>query len=89
MDGRRKIGSVLERLRDSARHAGMTAIAAVKSAAREAGFMHAELLDTLAGDLVYLARAWHEIERAAPPTRIRVDVPTVRMGKSLVGSVST
>ena len=41
-----------------------------KSAAREAGFMHAELLDTLAGDLVYLARAWHEIERAAPPTSI-------------------
>ena len=58
-------------------------------AARDAGFTHAELLATLAGEPLYLAHGWHEIERTALPTSIGVDVPAVRMGKRLVGGVNT
>ena len=57
-------------------------------AARDAGFMHAELLATLAGEPLHLAHGCQEIERTALPTSIGVDVPAVRMGKRLVGGVS-
>ena len=58
-------------------------------AARDAGFTHAELLATLAGERLYLAQGWHEIERIALPSRTGVDVPAVRMGKRLVDGVSS
>ena len=55
-----------------------------ESAARDVGFVEAELLATLAGEPLYLAEGWREIERTALPTRLGVDVPAVRMGKRFV-----
>ena len=55
-----------------------------EDAARAAGFVEAELLATLAGEPLYRAEAWHEIERTAVPTSLGIDVPAVRMGKRLV-----
>ena len=55
-----------------------------ESAARDAGFVEAELLATLAGEPLYLAEGWTEIERTSLPSSLGVDVPAVRMGKSLV-----
>ena len=53
-------------------------------AARERGFVEAELLATLAGEPLYLAEGWREIERTSLPSSLGVDVPAVRMGKRLV-----
>ncbi len=54
-----------------------------EDAARRAGFADAELLATLAGEPLYLAEGWHEIERTVLGTSRGIDVPAVRMGKRL------
>ena len=59
-----------------------------EGAARDAGFTHVELLATFAGEPLYLAHGWHEIERTALRTSTGVDVPAVQMGKRLVEGVS-
>ena len=52
-----------------------------EAAACDAGFVEAELLATLAGEPLYLASGWHEIERTAVPTSLGIDVPAVWMGE--------
>ena len=47
---------------------GSRILAHCESAARRAGFTRAELLATLAGEPLYLANGWHEIERTTVPT---------------------
>ena len=68
---------------------GQLILRTCERAARDAGFTHAELLATLAGEPLYLAHGWHEFERTALATSIGVDVPAVRIGKRLVDGVST
>lgn len=55
-----------------------------EDAARRAGFTQAELLATLAGEPLYLAEGWREIERMSLQTGRGIDVPAVRMGKCLI-----
>ena len=62
---------------------GRLIVRTCECAARDAGFARAKLLATLAGEPLYLAHGWHEIERTVVPTSLGVDGPAVRMGKRL------
>ena len=53
-----------------------------QAAARE-GFSRVELAATLAGEPLYRARGYKEIERFAPPTKRGIPVPFILMGKAI------
>ena len=65
------------------RGVGRAILEASEAAARAAGFTAAELMATLAGEPLYRASGYVEIERTAASVD-GVDVPLVRMGKPLV-----
>lgn len=52
-------------------------------AARDAGFADGELFATLAGEPLYLAEGWRELERTTVRTGSGVVIPAVRMAKRL------
>lgn len=54
-----------------------------EAAARGAGFRKVELMATMSGEPLYRACGYHEIERMIAASKDGVDVPGVRMGKSL------
>lgn len=54
-----------------------------EAAAREAGFSRVELMATMSGEPLYLACGYQPIERMIAAARDGVEVPGVRMGKSL------
>jgi GNAT superfamily N-acetyltransferase len=54
-----------------------------EAAAREAGFRSVELMATMSGEPLYRACGYHEIQRITAASKDGVDVPGVRMGKSL------
>ena len=54
-----------------------------EAAAREAGFRNVELMATMAGEPLYKACGYHQIERMIAASKDGVDVPGVRMGKAL------
>ncbi len=54
-----------------------------EQAAREAGFRSVELMATMSGEPLYLACGYHPIQRIVAASMDGVDVPGVRMGKSL------
>jgi N-acetylglutamate synthase-like GNAT family acetyltransferase len=56
-----------------------------ENAAREAGFRRVELMATMSGEPLYKACGYQEIQRITAASRDGVDVPGVRMGKSLRG----
>ncbi|WP_375398361.1 GNAT family N-acetyltransferase [uncultured Sphingomonas sp.] len=62
---------------------GRLVLAANEAAAREAGFMRAELMATLAGEPLYIACGYRPIERVDKMADRGVAVPGVRMGKAL------
>ena len=64
---------------------GRRILAACEEAARAAGFGAAELMATLAGEPLYRACGYREIERTRAPSIDGIAVPLVRMTKSLVG----
>ncbi len=64
------------------RGVGRLILDASEAAARAEGFRSAELMATLAGEPLYLACGYREIERATATTG-SVSVPLIRMGKSL------
>jgi len=55
-----------------------------EGAAREAGFSRVELMATLAGEPLYRACGYHEIEPVISASLDGVDVPGLRMGKALL-----
>lgn len=65
------------------RGVGRAILEASEAAARAAGFAAAELMATLAGEPLYRASGYVEIERTAAPVD-GVDVPLIRMRKPLV-----
>ncbi|MCW0196878.1 GNAT family N-acetyltransferase [Sphingopyxis sp.] len=65
------------------RGVGRAILKASEAAARAAGFAAAELMATLAGEPLYRASGYVEIERTAAPVD-GVDVPLIRMRKPLV-----
>ena len=67
----------------SRRGVGRAIIAACEAAASREGFRRCELAATLAGEPLYLACGYREIERFKAPTPQGVDIPLVRMGKDL------
>ena len=54
-----------------------------ESAARDAGFSSVELMATMSGEPLYRACGYHDIQRITAASRNGVDVPGVRMGKTL------
>ena len=62
---------------------GRMILAACEAAAAGEGFSRCELAATLAGEPLYRACGYQEIERFSAPTSDGVDVPLIRMGKSL------
>ena len=62
---------------------GRMILQACESAAAGEGFSRCELAATLAGEPLYRACGYVEIERFSAPTAGGVDVPLVRMGKAL------
>jgi GNAT superfamily N-acetyltransferase len=54
-----------------------------EQAAAAEGFVRAELAATMAGEPLYLACEYREIERFAADTRTGVRVPLIRMGKRI------
>lgn len=54
-----------------------------EKAAREAGFKRAEMMATIAGIPLYRTLGYEEIEQVIAASENGVDVPCVRMGKSL------
>ena len=65
------------------RGVGRMILAACEAAAAAAGFGECELAATLAGEPLYLACGYREIERFVAATPDAVEVPLVRMGKRL------
>jgi GNAT superfamily N-acetyltransferase len=65
------------------RGAGRLVLHLCERAAAAEGFRCAELVATLAGEPLYLACGWRELERFAQPTRAGPAVPLVRMRKTL------
>jgi GNAT superfamily N-acetyltransferase len=66
---------------------GRIILQACESAAAGEGFTRCELAGTMAGEPLYRACGYHEIERFTAPTSSGVEVPLVRMGKALHGAV--
>jgi GNAT superfamily N-acetyltransferase len=64
---------------------GRMILGACEAAAAAEGFKACELAATLAGEPLYLACGYHQIERFAAATADGPDVPLVRMGKTLSG----
>jgi len=62
---------------------GRMILEACESAAAGEGFSRCELAATLAGEPLYRACGYKEIERFTAPTSGGVDVPLLRMGKTL------
>jgi GNAT superfamily N-acetyltransferase len=62
---------------------GRMILDACETAAAAEGFRRCELAATLAGEPLYLACGYRQIERFDEPTPQGVEVPLVRMGKSL------
>ena len=62
---------------------GRMILAACEAAAAGEGFSRCELAATLAGEPLYRACGYQEIERFSAPTSDGVDVPLIRMGKGL------
>ena len=62
---------------------GRLILAVCEDAARAAGFARAELMATLAGEPLYRACGYLEIERVDAPPVDGVAVPLIRMGKVL------
>jgi GNAT superfamily N-acetyltransferase len=54
-----------------------------ESAARDAGFRSVELMATMSGEPLYRACGYTDIQRITAASRDGVDVPGVRMGKTL------
>jgi GNAT superfamily N-acetyltransferase len=54
-----------------------------EQAAREAGFRRVELMATMSGEPLYRACGYEDIERIIAASKDGVDVPGVRMGKTL------
>ena len=67
---------------------GRVILDACEMAAAGEGFGRCELAGTLAGEPLYRACGYHEIERFTAPTSSGVEVPLVRMGKTLPGAPS-
>jgi GNAT superfamily N-acetyltransferase len=65
------------------RGVGRMILAACEAAAAAEGFGACELAATLAGEPLYLACGYHQIERFREPTPAGIEVPLVRMGKRL------
>jgi N-acetylglutamate synthase-like GNAT family acetyltransferase len=65
------------------RGVGARVLAICEGAAAEAGFNRAELMATLSGEPLYRARGYEEIERVVAGTAAGVEVPLIRMGKTL------
>ena len=59
-----------------------------EAAAAGEGFVRVELAGTMAGEPLYRACGYREIERFTAPTSGGVDVPLVRMGKALPSAVA-
>lgn len=62
---------------------GRYVLSVCEQAARRAGFRRAELMETLAGEPLYRACGYQEIERIISASVDGVDVPGLRMGKVL------
>jgi GNAT superfamily N-acetyltransferase len=62
---------------------GRMILAACEAAARAEGFTRAELAATMAGEPLYRACGYQQIERFEARTSGGVAVPLVRMGKGL------
>ncbi|MDP3457862.1 MAG: GNAT family N-acetyltransferase [Hyphomonas sp.] len=62
---------------------GRYVLSVCEQAARRAGFARAELMATLAGEPLYRACGYQEIERIISASVGGVDVPGLRMGKAL------
>ena len=69
------------------RGVGRMILQACEATAAAEGFGACELAATLAGEPLYLACGYREIERFRAPTPEGIDVPLVRMGKSLRATV--
>jgi len=65
------------------RGVGRLILGLCEAAAAAEGFGRVELMSTMAGEPLYRACGYREIERTAAPTAAGVDVPLVRMGKPL------
>ena len=66
------------------RGVGRMILDACEAAAAAEGFRRCELAATLAGEPLYLACGYRQIERFDEHTPRSVEVPLVRMGKSLI-----
>jgi GNAT superfamily N-acetyltransferase len=66
---------------------GRLILEACETAAAGEGFTRCELAGTMAGEPLYRACGYHQIERFSAPTSRGVEVPLVRMGKALPGAV--
>jgi len=62
---------------------GRLILDACEAAAAGEGFTRCELAGTMAGEPLYRACGYHQIERFSAPTSSGVEVPLVRMGKAL------
>lgn len=62
---------------------GRMILAACEAAAAGEGFARVEMAATLAGEPLYRACGYQEIEKFTAPTSSGVEVPLVRMGKAL------
>jgi GNAT superfamily N-acetyltransferase len=65
------------------RGVGRALLVHCEAAAMAAGFARAELMATLAGEPLYRAQGYHEIERLLSAAVDGVRVPLVRMGRAL------
>jgi GNAT superfamily N-acetyltransferase len=65
---------------------GRVILAACERAAAGEGFTRCEMAATLAGEPLYRACGYHEIERFSASTSRGIAVPLVRMGKALPGA---
>lgn len=66
---------------------GRLVLEACEAAAAGEGFARCELAGTMAGEPLYRACGYHQIERFSAPTSSGVEVPLVRMGKTLSPAV--
>lgn len=65
------------------RGVGRRILGLCEAAARDAGFKSVELMATMSGEPLYRAGGYHDIQRITAASKDGVDVPGVRMGKTL------
>jgi GNAT superfamily N-acetyltransferase len=70
------------------RGAGRLILGLCEAAAAKEGFRRTELMGTLAGEPLYRACGYQEIERISSMTAAGIAVPLVRMGKDLTGNAT-